>query len=230
MTILITHVLLFLSFTTTHAFFTSDPFTINSFSPQTVHLPFPPSPLHHLRHRVTPINVHSTPLFAQELTMDQKDQQRHDVGSVLGGLLTGIFGAHYGASLGSSHQPPQNNIWGLSFENMQSANDMGKLLDHAMKAYHACELAVQTQRNYAKDLETTMYDMYHKAKEMNDDDAWKLLHERRQLQAKLAGIQKSCREEIQRKDIAREHLQRMEERALRMDEMFRNSADMSLNI
>jgi len=157
-------------------------------------------------------------------------------GVFIGGLLGGPFGALFGASIGSSigaskaidkAKKEELERLGVTNDMLESAKEIGLLLERATEGLRATEDSLITQQKFAKRLEMDANKIYDDAKEAlavgNEDAARDLLLKKNQMQDKLKKTLMNCVEEKQRLSKMQENVSSIEERAFEIESVLKRT-------
>lgn len=157
-------------------------------------------------------------------------------GAVLGGMLLGPFGALFGAqmgakmgeknALGRARQGEMERM-GISQDMLDSAQEIGFTLEQSVEGLEASRMSLETQQQFARRLDRDMTEALEKAKREitagNEDEARKLLLEKKRLEDKLKATLQTCAEEKKRFSRMEQNIQSLEERAMEMESLLRRT-------
>jgi hypothetical protein len=149
-------------------------------------------------------------------------------GAVLGGMLLGPFGAKMGEknALGRARQGEMERM-GISQDMLDSAQEIGFTLEQSVEGLEASRMSLETQQQFARRLDRDMTEALEKAKREitagNEDEARKLLLEKKRLEDKLKATLQTCAEEKKRFSRMEQNIQSLEERAMEMESLLRRT-------
>ncbi|KAL7556940.1 hypothetical protein ACA910_005292 [Epithemia clementina (nom. ined.)] len=157
-------------------------------------------------------------------------------GAVLGSLLLGPFGGLFGASLGAGlgqrlaedkARKKEMERLGLSPEMLDAAREIGEALERNMEGLSAVQESYETQKRFARQLESDTEALYAKAKEAlqsaDEERARKFLMQRTDVQNKLKEVLKTCATARRQVEVLEENTSVLQQRAVEIDSLLKRT-------